>query len=977
MKDNKITIRAFVLGVVICIVFAIATVYFGNIRSTLMTSTQIPVLPYVLLFLTVLLLNPLCKLIRFVRPFTAAEILVIFMMGVVSAGISTFGLSAQVVPLASGLFNQSWNNQQTKWNQHIEPFINDEFFVAEDGIQDAAMAYRTALDAAATVRSVYAAALALTQEQKRLEQSRDALDLVENGDGTDADRAMAASRAKVILVAAQKVHDNAEAAWLDVRPDETTTPENVAETFPAIVRVKDAAAEEAQAALSVLEDKAFAKVNTLRRGLPSHLRAFPGFIPTTEDDFRSYFARARRFAGGMKSLDKLEEARIAIATGSTDDAGALMDDAIVRLGTIADLASLIEEKNEIDDILMTCRQRTSEVSKELEDLYSQARTAAKESKKEITGRIDDLSTEEEVLLRQQKDLEKDLEKAGFELDMAGRIDAASAGITQLRARIVTMSADEADARLGDIIDDYRFFDASARRFWVGDVPWSHWMKPMFRWGGLVVLTYLVMMTFNVLIFRQWAHNEKLIYPLAELPEHLAGAADDDTGLPYVFRNGLFWVGFAISASFLGWNLLCKTGVVPGLQAIDLQNLWAGFITETKLEGLKPRARSEIFFTMIGLSFLIPKKISFSLWFFSIVAMLQLLILVWTGHGVNANSFPADWCYTLNFRTAEGGGALLVFSAVVLFKCRKYILCFFNSSAIADLDADEQTELRISSFLFITGSIGIFLMLWKGMGADPFHTIFFMVVILLITVGLIRAVTEGGILGFQAWSGPFHFIRSFTGMNQAWTAPPLFAPLMVYYGVLFFDIKTFIAPAMANALKIRSDLKMKRARFHFAIFLAIVVSAVVAVLAEIMMSYSIGADLMQGWFHTGLPKMLYGKMASMSQNPPIASVSDTWWAGGGALAMGALLYARQFLFWMPHPIGMIMLVNPIMAAYWFSIFLGWLAKSMVTKYGNKELYANVRCLFFGLIVGELIIVALAMVFSYVLDVNIPIDLNRNG
>ena len=63
---------------------------------------------------------------------------------------------------------------------------------------------------------------------------------------------------------------------------------------------------------------------------------------------------------------------------------------------------------------------------------------------------------------------------------------------------------------------YEWFDASARRFWFGDVKWQIWLRPVFNWLVLAFLGYLVLMAFNTLIFRQWAHNEKLIYPLAEI-----------------------------------------------------------------------------------------------------------------------------------------------------------------------------------------------------------------------------------------------------------------------------------------------------------------------------------------------------------------------------------------------------------------------------------------------------------------------------
>jgi hypothetical protein len=248
--------------------------------------------------------------------------------------------------------------------------------------------------------------------------------------------------------------------------------------------------------------------------------------------------------------------------------------------------------------------------------------------------------------------------------------------------------------------------------------------------------------------------------------------------------------------------------------------------------------------------------------------------------------------------------------------------------------------------------------------------------MIITIGLIRMVAEGGILGLKCWFGPFHLIRSFPGMDKAWTAPTLFAPLLVYYSIIFMDIKTFIAPAMANGLKIRDDLKMERLRFHLAIVLGIVVAAITAVGLHIIFGYSVGADAMSDWFYTGLPKGMYTKITHMMKTTPVDETASHLWFLGGAGMMSILLYCRQFFFSLPHPIGLIMLVNPIMQSYWFSILLGWLAKSMVSKYGNIACYEKVRNVFIGLIVGELTVVVVAMVLSYNMGVSIPIDLNRN-
>jgi hypothetical protein len=136
--------------------------------------------------------------------------------------------------------------------------------------------------------------------------------------------------------------------------------------------------------------------------------------------------------------------------------------------------------------------------------------------------------------------------------------------------------------------------------------------------------------------------------------------------------------------------------------------------------------------------------------------------------------------------------------------------------------------------------------------------------------------------------------------------------------------------------------------------------------------------MEGWFFSMLPKEFFDEIKTINQLPSPASASMTLWTLTGAAVMGLLLYFRQYFFWLPHPIGMIMLINPIMRVYWFPIFLGWLAKSLVTRYGSRDTYRHVRALFIGFIVGELTIVAISLYLSYTMNIaGSAIDLNRNN
>ena len=136
--EGKITFRSLLLGALLSGVFAVITVFFENRSGQIVTANQIAVLPYALLFVVVLLINPFCRMIRFVRRFTVTEILLIFIMCSVSAGVSTFGLASQLVPMIGNLFNGQWNNDLSRWDIYIEPYVNENFFIAQPGTRTAA-----------------------------------------------------------------------------------------------------------------------------------------------------------------------------------------------------------------------------------------------------------------------------------------------------------------------------------------------------------------------------------------------------------------------------------------------------------------------------------------------------------------------------------------------------------------------------------------------------------------------------------------------------------------------------------------------------------------------------------------------------------------------------------------------------------------------------------------------------------------------
>ena len=75
------------------------------------------------------------------------------------------------------------------------------------------------------------------------------------------------------------------------------------------------------------------------------------------------------------------------------------------------------------------------------------------------------------------------------------------------------------------------------------------------------------------------------------------------------------------------------------------------------------------------------------------------------------------------------------------------------------------------------------------------------------------------------------------------------------------------------------------------------------------------------------------------------------ATGGAVML-ALYWVRAHVLWFPiHPIGWAVSQMMLTRQIWFSVFLAWLVKSVLMRYGGPRLLRAVRPFFLGLILGQ--------------------------
>ncbi len=77
----------------------------------------------------------------------------------------------------------------------------------------------------------------------------------------------------------------------------------------------------------------------------------------------------------------------------------------------------------------------------------------------------------------------------------------------------------------------------------------------------------------------------------------------------------------------------------------------------------------------------------------------------------------------------------------------------------------------------------------------------------------------------------------------------------------------------------------------------------------------------------------------------------------------LILQRRFLWWPLHPLGFVVSMDRVMDTAWFPVFVAWLTKSLVLRYGGHKVYRSLIPLFYGLILGQFVAGGFWLIVDY--------------
>ena len=496
-----------------------------------------------------------------------------------------------------------------------------------------------------------------------------------------------------------------------------------------------------------------------------------------------------------------------------------------------------------------------------------------------------------------------------------------------------------------------FYEGSPRG--VG-ITWATWVTPLLSWVPLILGIYFSMVCLMVMLRKQWIVRERLAFPLAQVP--LAMTADDGSGraLKPFFRSWLMWAGFLLPV------------LVGSLKALhNYFNFIPTVITQTSIPMFRNTASLQIAlsFPMLGFTYLVNTDIAFSIWFFSIIARAQE-----GAFGVLGLSSPEKLWYAPPepIVAHQGMGAFIVLVLFGLWTARSHLGDVVRKAFRGDADVDDSDEIlsyRVAVFGFLGVNAAISWWLWMA-GMAAWVVPIYLGAMYLVFLAVTRIVAEGGVAAARAPLIASDFVHSSIGNTML---GPQSLTALGFTFVWAADVRTFVMASAANGLKLAEEqLAWRKRGLFWAICLSVVVSIVASIWAVMYMGYTYGGINLNGWFFgpTGGPAYPFNFITGELNNPDGPDWIGWLSTGIGGGVMTLLMLARHnFLWWPLHPLGFAVSSISLTNYLTLSVFLAWLIKSIILKYGGPGLFHRARPFFLGLILGQFFVAGIWLVIDY--------------
>jgi hypothetical protein len=513
----------------------------------------------------------------------------------------------------------------------------------------------------------------------------------------------------------------------------------------------------------------------------------------------------------------------------------------------------------------------------------------------------------------------------------------------------------------------------------GSPPYGAWVRPLLTWGVFLGALYGSLLCLIAIVRRQWFENERLAFPLAQIQLALIDDPAPGHALNATLRQRSFWVACLGVFALHGWNGLSLYFPKQFPQIPVYYNVLYHIMSNPPWSYVMGDFKgAAIFFTAVGVTYFLSNSIAFSLWFFFVALQAWRMIVGSTTGDPNA------------YGTAGGQyqhlGGVAAFVGSVLWVGRRHWRLVIAQAWRGHRTGEPRgryLSYRAATWGFVACLAVMVGWLWLAGCTLVGATVMVLVTVVLFMV-ITRIIAESGLMHGQLQ----------VPITSPWTLAaayghPLISPLKTFYfastlQATQFDFREPVPVYATHGLKLvdqtafaggddgeadgddatdsdRDTALTRRTgrRILALLTIALLVGYVVSFGSTLWMEYRYGWTLdtpghvPNDWGVLISPQAkLIDATETYARGPSHPPVSPAANIGFGFVLVSVLSALRlRFAWWPLHPIGYLMLYTYPGTHLWLSIFLGWLAKNLILRFGGPKLYTDAKPFFLGLIVGE--------------------------
>lgn len=498
------------------------------------------------------------------------------------------------------------------------------------------------------------------------------------------------------------------------------------------------------------------------------------------------------------------------------------------------------------------------------------------------------------------------------------------------------------------------------------IPFGAWVRPLAVWGIFIAGWFATLVSTVWIFRRQWSENERLPFPIAGIEAALIAEPRPGRVLNDLLGSRLFWTG-VIVVFLLHSDVALNKYFPTAVPLVPLKYNLTNVMTERPWMDFSGYVKSAtIYFTYIGMAYFIQSRISFSLWSLFLLGQIAT---------AQAKFYSSD--ITLEAWRDQHVGACVVYTLGFLWIGRHHIAAVWrqlvNRPGNTALTRNE--NYRIPAMVLL-GGLAV-MATWLMVVQVQWWVIIFILGMVLIThIATARIVAETGMPFCRVDLVPGQLFSNIG--TQMVTGKDMYISSTVYsISAIATRESCAVFAQQGFVLADRSGADTgKHARKLFALVAFSFVLSFVVCSASYLWTHYTYATPISGYSQQPYldqpamdrpkPEMLEPMARQVDGSYPTKPYSPRLhFSIGVGITTVLQVMALRFGSWPFLPVGYLLCSSWAISMAWFSLFLGWLAKVLILRFGGASMYQKARPIFVGLIFGEALAAGIWMLISLVL------------